>query len=548
MTRRPHLRTVLLLANTLVLLLPLACIAVMRLYESELIRQTESELIAQGAIVAASYREEVRLVLGGNRQPRPDSQDAASREYGSPVDETLRMRENPDSPLNPLAPKLDRARDDVRPTAEHALPADQPPDAVAVKAALKIQPVLTEAGRVTLAGIRITDFRGTVVASTGSEMGLSLLTRDEVRQALKGRPVSLLRERFPDQPAPPLESISRRTRVRVFAALPVILDERVIGAVILSRTPLDIMKALYLNRFYLLGGGAIVIAAVILVSILTSLTISRPVDALIRQSRQVAAGEQTAAVPLQKPGTYEVDQLSKALASMSVILEKRADYIRAFASNVSHEFKTPLTSMRGTIELLRDHLDEMPRENRDRFLEMLDEDTGRLERLVRRLLDLARADVFRPGNERADVHEILERLVQRCRASGLPADLRQDPKVKSVSMAPETFESVMTNFLDNARRHGGDTVQVRLVTRACGTAESPFVEIEIGDTGKGIPEPDIDKVFKPFFTTARATGGTGLGLSIVDTLVRAHGGQALVVPQERGACFLVRLPAGIADL
>ncbi len=542
MTRRPHLRTVLLLVNTLVLLLPLAGIAVLRLYESELIRQTESELIAQGAIVAAAYREEVRRILG--EHPGADGNTPPSPGYGSPVDEACGNLENPDSPLNPMAAKLDLARDDVRPPAEDAVTASEPADLSALQAALKIQPILSEAGRVTLAGIRVTDYRGTVVASTGSEMGLSLLTREEVSRALKGQPVSLLRERFPDRPAPPLESISRRTRVRVFAALPVILNDRVIGAVVLSRTPLDIMKALYLIRFHLLGGGVIIWAVVILVSILTSLTITRPVSALIRQARQVADGAQNAAEPLAKPVTYEVDQLSKALASMSIILEKRADYIRAFASNVSHEFKTPLTSMRGTIELLRDHLDEMPRENRDRFLEMLDEDTGRLERLVRRLLDLARADVFRPGNESADVHEILERLVQRYRASGLPVDLCHDAKAATVSMAPETFDSVIANFLDNARQHAGEAVEVRMATRAGGTAESPFVEIEITDTGKGIPEPDIDKVFRPFFTTARASGGTGLGLSIVDTLVRAHGGQTEVGPGGRGGCFLVRLPAG----
>ncbi len=541
MTWRPHLRTVLLLVNTLVLLLPLAGIAILRLYESELIRQTESELIAQGAIVAAAYREEVKRILAEHRQSEEDARPFLP--YGSPVDEALKSRPNPDSPLNPLAPKLDLARDHVRPPAEEALPPPEAPDTLASRAAERIQPILTEAGRVTLAGIRITDFRGTVVASTGSEMGLSLLVRGEVSRALKGQPVSLLRERFPDRPTPPLESISRSTRVRVFEALPVILDDRVIGAVVLSRTPLDIMKALYLNRVYLIGGGVSIIAVVILVSALTSLTISTPVSALIRQARQVAEGEQNAAVPLARPGTYEVDELSKALAGMSVVLEKRADYIRAFASNVSHEFKTPLTSMRGTIELLRDHLDEMPRENRDRFLEMLDADTERLERLVRRLLDLARADVFRPGNERANVQEVLERVTERYRASGLPVTLRHDSNAATVSMASETFESVMANFLDNARQHGGEAVRVTLITRSKGTAESSVVEIEIRDTGKGIAEADIDRVFKPFFTTARAAGGTGLGLSIVDTLVQAHGGQVIVRPDEKGGCFLVKLPA-----
>jgi signal transduction histidine kinase len=541
MTWTPHLRTVLLLVNTLVLLLPLGGIAILRLYESELIRQTESELIAQGAIVAAAFREEAKQVLENRPKAFRESKQRAT--YGTPVAEKWLSPPNPDSPLDPLSPKLDLAMDNVRPPADEATPPGEPTDGIAETAAEAIQPILKAARRMTLAGIRIVDFHGTVVGSTGSEMGLSLRQREEVKRALIGERVSLLRKRHAILPTPPLESISRRTRVRVFVALPVILDDRLIGAVVLSRTPLDIMKALYLNRFYLIVGGIAIVAVVILVSVLTSRTISLPVSALIRQAELVTTGEKTAAVPLAKPGTYEVDRLSKALAAMSLMMEKRSDYIRTFASNVSHEFKTPLTSMRGTIELLRDHVDEMPRENRDRFLEMLEDDTGRMERLVRRLLDLARADVIRPGNERADVNEVLNRVVQRYRESGLQIDLQMDTEASTVRMAPETFESIVANFLDNARQHGGNNVKVTLITESTGTPDSPLVELHISDSGKGISDADMERIFNPFFTTARATGGTGLGLSIVQTLVTAHGGNVRAENNREGAGFVVQLPA-----
>lgn len=541
MSWTPHLRTVLLLVNTLILLLPLGGIAILRLYESELIRQTESELIAQGAIVAAVYREETKQVL--ENLPQTSLSPDEGTKYGSPVAEKWLNPPDPNSPLDPLSPKLDLAMDKVRPPADEATLPRESTDGIAETAAAAIQPILKAARKITLAGIRIVDFHGTVVGSTGSEMGLSLRKREEVRRALIGERVSLLRKRHAIVPTPPLESVSRRTRVRVFVALPVILDDRLIGAVVLSRTPLDIMKALYLNRYYFIVGGATIIVLVILVSVLTSRTISLPVKALIRQAELVTAGEKTAAVPLAKPGTYEVDRLSKALAAMSLMMEKRSDYIRTFASNVSHEFKTPLTSMRGTIELLRDHVDEMPRENRDRFLEMLDEDTERMERLVRRLLDLAGADVLRPGSERADVNEVLNGVVQRYRESGLRIDLQMDTKVTTVSMAKETFESIVSNFLDNAKQHGGDNVEVTLTTESSGPPESPFVELHISDSGKGISEPDMERIFNPFFTTARATGGTGLGLSIVQTLVTAHGGEVMVEPGHPGARFVVKLPA-----
>ena len=174
--------------------------------------------------------------------------------------------------------------------------------------------------------------------------------------------------RVDEEPTPPIKSISRGTRVRVFVAMPVIEGDRVLGAVLLSRTPLDLAKALYQNRLYLLGGGTVILLVVCVVTALTTLLVTRPVKALIRQAQQVTRGEKGAVpIPLANPGTYEVDLLSKALAKMSATLEGRANYIRTFASNVSHEFKTPLTSIRGAVELLKDHFADMSPEDRGTF-------------------------------------------------------------------------------------------------------------------------------------------------------------------------------------
>lgn len=541
MAWRPHLRTVFLLVNITILLLPLGGIAILRLYESELIRQTESELIAQGAVVAAAYREELVSVL--RRTGRDSTSENGPLKYGRPVDERWAREETGESHLNPLAPTLDVAKDAIRRPAEDAQTPHLPPDQLAMKAAVLVEPILSEACRTTLAGIRVTDFRGTVVASTGSEKGLSLFNREEVRRALQGEPISLLRERIPVEASPPLESISRRGRVRVFTALPVIYRDRVVGTVVLSRTALDIMKALYLNRRYLVGGGIALVAVVIVVSLLTSLTVSRPVSELIEQAAQVSRGEKRAAVPLAKPGTYEVDRLSKALADMSIMLEKRADYIRTFASNVSHEFKTPLASMRGTVELLSDHFGHMSAEERTRFFQILQKDTDRLERLVKRLLELARADVLRPGTESADVKQIIAGVANRYRKSGLEVSVELDPRVRTVRMAPETLESILSNLLDNARQHGGENTAVTLAAGASDRVGTKFVELTVTDNGKGISVTETAQIFNPFFTTAHATGGTGLGLAIVKALVTSHGGDVSVEPSETGARFLVRLPA-----
>ncbi|MBI5570100.1 MAG: histidine kinase [Desulfomonile tiedjei] len=542
MTRwHPRLATVLFAVNLLIFLLPLGGIAVLRLYESELIRRTETELIGQGAFVASIYRSELlrRLTEGGSQSRGLAGLSA----YGVAIPSERRRPDNPDEPWTPVEASLDLAKDQIHPPAPDASEPNLPPDPVAELAAERVTPVLLSASRVTLSGIRVTDYRGVVVASTRRDLGKSLAGQEEVSRALLGEHVSLLRRRLGEGPTPPIDSISRGSQVRVFVAVPVLEGNRVLGAVLLSRTPLDLSKALYRNRFYLLGGGAVVVFVVCIVTLLTTRLVTRPVSALIEQANLVSQGAKAAAsVPLQNPGTYEVDRLSRALSQMSTTLERRADYIRTFASNVSHEFKTPLTSMRGAVELLRDHFAEMPADAREGFLNMLEQDTDRLTRLVRRLLDLARADVLQPSAERMVVAQVAKQVAERFSGEGLAVTCDVSPEVGAIAMAPEVFESILSSLVDNARQHGGHGVQVHISARAERHEERDCIEIDVRDSGRGISESDAARVFTPFFTTARQSGGTGLGLSIAQALTTAHHGSVTLEPSPAGALFRIVLP------
>ncbi len=540
MLRQPHLRTVLVLVNLVILLLPLGGIAFLRLYDVELVRRTESNLIVQGALFATAYKDELLRLLAAEPPGSEGRGDVSS--YGVPVSESNFVAVVDNAELAPILPKLDAATDIVWPRGAKAVPSLARPDPFAQAAAERMRPMLETARRVTLAGIRVLDFRGTVVGTTGDELGMDLMSRPEVRRCLKGEHVSLLRERVSDNPTPPLESLSRGNRTRVFVAMPVIHDNRVLGAVVLSRTPLDIVKALYLKRYHLLAAALVIIAAVVLVSVLTSYTITRPVASLIGQAERVTEGKKGAAVPLDNPGTREVARLSAAFAGMAVTLQKRAEYIGAFASNVSHEFKTPIASMRGTAELLRDHMDEMSGADRERFLKMLEDDLKRLERLVRRLLDLARADLVQPGNESADVLEVVESAVARCAGAWPAVTLEHGDETATVKMAAVTLDSILSNLLDNCRQHGGEHVHAHVGIKIAETNDHQFVDITVSDDGPGISENNISRVFEQFFTTSRERGGTGLGLSIVDALVSAHGGSITVEQGSPGAKFTVRLP------
>ncbi|HET9298586.1 MAG TPA: histidine kinase dimerization/phospho-acceptor domain-containing protein, partial [Candidatus Polarisedimenticolaceae bacterium] len=431
--RRPRLRTVLLLVNLAILALPLAGIGVLRIYENELVRGTEAQLLVLGALLRDAYAQAYATQVAG---PPPE--------------------------FTPLEPSLDLGRNRVLPAAEEGTPPLQPPDPLAVTAAARLQDVLASSVRTTLTGVRLVDAAGTVVASSGTELGLSLRGRAEVQAALQGRPRSLLRERTPEYSSSSMESISRRQRYRVFVAVPVHVGGRVVGAVVLSRTPLDLPKALYLQRRALALGASVVLAVVVAVALATAFLISRPLGALVRQAERVERGEKGARVEVPRPGTYEVARLSEALARMSATLEGRADQLRTFTNHLSHELKTPLTSLRGAVELLRDHLHTMSPEERGRFLDLLDASSARLEQLVRRMLDLARAEAAAPGTGSSRAGEVLAETVAQARSTGLDVGFQNTAGEAEVPLPPDILQEIVGNLLDNARLHGGDGVRVQV--------------------------------------------------------------------------------------
>ncbi|MEW6166109.1 MAG: HAMP domain-containing sensor histidine kinase [Pseudomonadota bacterium] len=519
----------------MILALPLGGITWLRLYESALIRQTESELIAQAAFIEAAYLAAFeRIAVSSARARAP-----LSAEYGVPVTAPA-LPLDPEGRWRPRWPSLDLAFDPVLPRPADAEATVQKADPVAAAIGRELTPVLEQAQATTLAGMRIVDYRGVIVASTSDDArddtGLSLLKHDEVRRALTGEPVSLMRWRQSEAPPPPLDSISRGTRIRVYLTEPIVRNERVLGAVLLVRTPANIRQAIYGKRVPLVRAALGLVALVVVLTLIMALTITRPVQRLIEQARRAARGEQNAVAPLRNPGTREIAELSQTLAGMAQTLEARARYIRDFAAHVSHEFKTPLTAIQGSVELLRDHGEQMSAAERARFLDILSADAERLERLVRRLLELARADMSPASAERCELGATIAGVAGRYRAHGLQIDFGGPPL--QIAIGAELLDSILSSLLDNVRQHAGGAA-VRLWWQPL----DGVAELHVADDGPGISPANCARIFEPFFTTARASGSTGLGLAIIRALLGAHGGGIELVDSERGAHFRVRLPA-----
>lgn len=526
---RFSLRSILLIMMLTLLLLPLATLYFFRIYENELVRQTELELIAQGATLAASYRQMMRLT-------HPNSVNYGYVLGYSPLIPGQRrsyMRDEVIDPYyTPITPELDLVKPVYAPRPD-AVMTPQVADTYARKVGELLMPVIQNTQQVMLAGVRILDMKGIIVAGK-EDLGLSLAQVPEVSQALKGHYSSLIRQRISDEPPPPLYSLSRGTHIRVFAAFPIIEGNRLQGVVYLSRTPKNILKHLYLvqDKLYLAAG--ILLSVAILLVLFLSSTLSRPIRELIRQTQQVAEGDLPYVQPLKNPVTYELAQLSESFASMSQALAERSDYIRRFASHVSHEFKTPLTSMQGALELLNEHIDTMPTERRQRFLDNLLSDTQRLKNLVNRLLELARADALEPSKQTSQLPELLRSMTNRYYERGLALEAVELPTL-ALAIAPDALESVLGNLLDNSLHHGASVV--RLSARV--THE--HLVLSIHDNGQGISPANRERIFTPFFTTRRNEGGTGLGLEIVASLLKAYNASISLGSAESGAEFILEL-------
>jgi two-component system sensor histidine kinase ChvG len=299
-----------------------------------------------------------------------------------------------------------------------------------------------------------------------------------------------------------------------------------------------------LEEMHRIRRGLMLVLAVALsltaaLTLILAWTISRPLERLSVAARRIAAGDGGLDVPTVGGG--EIGELADAFREMTRKLEARHRYISAFAADVAHEFKSPLTSIRGAAELLSegaaDDLDA-----RQRFLENIALDAARLDRLVSRLLELSRIEASEEPPVLVDLEALVRRAVERSQGPDGAVLLDYASSVPVIFARPADLEAALLNVLDNALKFSpaGSPVEVRVSGRPI----ERFVTIDVTDRGPGIPEANRARVFERFFTTDTERSGTGLGLSIVKSVVEALGGTATVDSSSLlGTRLTLRLPA-----
>lgn len=495
---RPSMALVVALVCGALISVPLVAALAAQLTSNQFVRQTEQSLIKQGAIYAELYRAAFEAAGGPAIGPELD---AAGRRFW-------------EADLTPV-----RAQIDVR-TAPVLAPVGGGAAAAAytdprhVEILPKLAGIARAAGKSTLAGVIFLDHQGRGLGEAGLR---SFADLTEVRTALTGRVGAALRMRGDAYERHPFASLSRDTGFRVFLAYPVVAKDRVIGAVLLSRTPLNLGSFVFEERWAILIMTGATVAGAALIGALLLRLLSRPVKALRNEARAIASGEKPSPQPLAHYGMRELAELGDSVLSMADTLSQRSRQISTYTDHVTHELKSPVTSIIGAAELLDS--DGLAAIDREKLLGNIRTEAARMNTLLGQLREIARLKLA----ERSGPGRLAD---MRPEIDGLDIVI-EDGSDAELPLSTAHGEIVLLHMAQNARAHGAHTLWLRAADGV----------LRVADDGAGLSEADAHRLADPFFTTRREQGGTGMGLAIVAAILESYGATLEPRPNQAGAVF-----------
>ena len=291
----------------------------------------------------------------------------------------------------------------------------------------------------------------------------------------------------------------------------------------------------------------------------------RPLGYLTEAAVAIAGGQLDTRVDAGDDA--DLEELAAAFNQMTANLQDRIEREARFTSDVSHELRSPLTTLMATVSVLESHRTQLaPRAQS--ALDLLDGDLRRFTRMVDDLLEISRFDA---GSAELSLDEVDPgELVRQSVAASAPVDadgvrgpatfpVYVDPGVEGLRLRVDKrrFERVMANLMENATLYAGGVTKVIVEPQPPAVAYAPIpataIRVVVEDNGPGIPESERDHLFERFYRGIRAgqrasSQGTGLGLSLVAEHVRLHGGRVWCEEGPGGGTrFVVELPLGPAD-
>ena len=303
------------------------------------------------------------------------------------------------------------------------------------------------------------------------------------------------------------------------------------------------------GTFLLVTGGLALLAAAI-VSAYLARRMTRPLAAMQETAQSIADGDLSARVRLH--GSYPDDELAglaRSINAMATELETARGHERTFLLSISHDLRTPLTSIKGYAEAIADGTVADP-DLRERSARIIEAEARRLERLVADLLDLARLDAHqfsltpRPIDARRVVGETVAGFLPSAREWGVTLVFAPGAPVPA-DADPERLAQIVANLVENALKYASGNVRVGV------ERNGDRVDVQVDDDGPGVPPAEREQVFERLYTGRGVPSrrvGTGIGLAIVHELAGAMGGSAACRPLEQGGTrFVVGIPAGSYD-
>ena len=298
----------------------------------------------------------------------------------------------------------------------------------------------------------------------------------------------------------------------------------------------------------MLQGGLIAL----LLSLVLAFAISRWVADPLQQVVVAARNYPERAVglkPVFPRGPHEVQDLARAFNSMVARVESSQRSQRDFVANVSHELKTPLTSIQGFAQAILDETADTPAA-RQQAAQIIYDEAGRMHRMALDLLDLARLEAGTADLKMSSVdiglllRNIAEKFKRQAKQAGVDLEVDVPENLPALVGDGDRLAQVFTNLVDNALKFTPPNGNVTLQAAKAGAE----MEISITDTGVGIPKEALPRLFDRFYQVdpSRAGGerhGAGLGLAIVQEIIQSHNGRISVRSEVgRGTTFVIHLP------
>jgi len=327
------------------------------------------------------------------------------------------------------------------------------------------------------------------------------------------------------------------------SAAPVFLGTEIVGAILLARPPGEQASAWPDVASRVAGAAGIGLGVALLLSLLLTSRVTRPLTAMQAATHRVAGGDLR--TELGPTGTRELDELASDFNMMVRRLAEREGETRDFLMRVTHDLRTPLTAIRGHAAALTDGV--VPADDVPRSLAAIEGESARLEQLVSDLLDLSRLDARRFALDLCEVRpgDVLERAFDAMQAEAGARGIgfeRGIDELATIVTDESRVQRIVGNLLDNAIRWTPRGGIVRLEGRS--RAGGGFTAT-VSDTGPGIPASERDRIFEAFHSHETPDGrrGSGLGLAISRQLARALGGDVRVECREgEGSRFILDVP------